>query len=387
MFLFKNTKSIVKRIGMNLAVYGFAGMAIIMCLASLMPESIEGYVYSLSVLCSVAAILGCMIATVWFFVELFTSVAVPDRYPLIPNSVLPEAVLLFELRQEGNLQQFFLTDKKTILMKETADNYKQNPTSLSFKKLNRIIAESNSAEAKKYQGISKDNCFHLAAQALYPLDNLAYTPNTAEELFYPQQKALVEAGHVFASRFTRFPELPDYARPYDTFMQDAKILFNLENVRNLESHYIAFHENEGQFYQVYDRTVGESRQSHLSGWMRIFDPGKEKPICRISKQEVRALLHQHHYKMDLYYEQHQYEWLTISLAFRQDGTIELIDERRWGREGGSKSYPCSSTFFADKSSDDFISFLTHRFKIDFSDLYTRKNLHVLLSILRETSNR
>lgn len=149
MFLFKNTKSIIKRIGMNLAVYGFAGMAIIMCLASLLPESIEGYVYSLSVLCSVAAILGCMIATVWFFVELFTSVAVPDRYPLIPNSVLPEAVLLFELRQEGNLQQFFLTDKKTILMKETADNYKQNPTSLSFKKLNRIIAESNSAEAKK----------------------------------------------------------------------------------------------------------------------------------------------------------------------------------------------------------------------------------------------
>ena len=71
MFLFKNTKSLVKRIAMNMAVYGFACAFTLMMLAPFLPEVIANYVYVLMVVCSITAIIGLIIAIVRFFIELF----------------------------------------------------------------------------------------------------------------------------------------------------------------------------------------------------------------------------------------------------------------------------------------------------------------------------
>ena len=71
MFLFKNTKSKVKRIGMNMVVYGFAGIFVLMMLAVVLPKIIANYVYVLTFVCSFSAITGAIISVVCFFVELF----------------------------------------------------------------------------------------------------------------------------------------------------------------------------------------------------------------------------------------------------------------------------------------------------------------------------
>ncbi|MBO5870710.1 MAG: hypothetical protein J6Q89_08175 [Clostridia bacterium] len=70
MFLFKNTKSRIKRIGMNMAVYGFASAFNVMILALFLPEVIANYVYVLMVVCSIAAITGSIISIIWFIYEL-----------------------------------------------------------------------------------------------------------------------------------------------------------------------------------------------------------------------------------------------------------------------------------------------------------------------------
>ncbi len=69
MFLFKNTKSLVKRIGMNLSVYGFAGIPITILLIIFLPKTVAGYIYALTVIFSFALIIGLIISVVGFFTE------------------------------------------------------------------------------------------------------------------------------------------------------------------------------------------------------------------------------------------------------------------------------------------------------------------------------
>lgn len=73
MFLFKNVKSKLKRIGMNMAVYGFAGVFAFMMLAAFLPKIIANYVYDLMVISSFVAIIGSIISAVLFFIGLFVS--------------------------------------------------------------------------------------------------------------------------------------------------------------------------------------------------------------------------------------------------------------------------------------------------------------------------
>lgn len=73
MFLFKNVKSKLKRIGMNMAVYGFAVVFAFMILAYFLPKIIANYVYDFMVISSFVAIIGSIISAVLFFIELFVS--------------------------------------------------------------------------------------------------------------------------------------------------------------------------------------------------------------------------------------------------------------------------------------------------------------------------
>ena len=70
MFLFKNTKSKVKRVGMNMAVYGFAGIFVFMMLALCLPKIIANYISVLMVICSFVVIIGLLVSVVWFIYEL-----------------------------------------------------------------------------------------------------------------------------------------------------------------------------------------------------------------------------------------------------------------------------------------------------------------------------
>ena len=103
MFLFKNTKSIMKRIGMNMAVYGFASVFLSMILAPFLPEIIANYIYVLMGICSFAAIIGSIISVIWFFVELFTPIK-PSKNDCqtIQNKVENRGICLFH---EGDQYQ------------------------------------------------------------------------------------------------------------------------------------------------------------------------------------------------------------------------------------------------------------------------------------------
>lgn len=383
MFLFKNTKSIIKRIGMNLVIYGLADTALAMMLALLLPQTMAGVVSILTVIGSICFILGCLLSVVGFLREITICITTSAQAPLLHNQANNEALLLFHLYQDDVVShRFFLTSKKTILMEEIH----QEPVTLSFKKFNQIIATCNNPQAKRYQGINKKNCFRLAAQALYLPSETGYTAGTAEERLHHQQQALAASDLVFTDSSTRYDQMPDYAIPYDTFIQQIKKRFELEQMRGLESRYIAYHEADNAYYEVYDRTIGQCKQSHLSGWVRLFDPGKSQPLRRLSLQEVRDLLHKHRYETILYYRGSSgYEYHKLSLRFRMDGAIVLAEERCFGyKDGGGIEKELDTAFFADKSTDDFISFLHHKYKLNFEDLYTKKSPDRLLAIIKQT---
>lgn len=387
MYLFKNTKNNLTRAGKNLVVYGLAGVALTMLLTPLLPEVLAGYVYILTMIGSMGFLLGCLLCVVGFFRGMAT-IFTQEKHSLIRSHPGDKALPLFSLNEGGTLcHRFSLTDQRVVLVEETYHGTVYPPRTLSFKKLNQAIAACDNPLAKRYQGIDKKNCFRLAAQVLYRPEQAAYTPGTAEELFYHQQQALAASDLVFATPSTRFAQLPDYAKPYDTFVQQAKRRFTLEEVRVLESHTIAYHEAEDAYYEVYDRTIGQCGQSHLSGWVRLFDPDRQQPLRRLSKQEVRDLLHRHRYTTILYYNGSYggCESIKIALRFRTDGTIALADEYRYGRDGGGSEKELDAAFFADKSTDEFISFLTHKYKLNFEDLYNSQSpLRHLLPIIKET---
>lgn len=64
MFLFKNTKSKVKRIGLNISVYGLVGVLVLAILAALLPEDIASYVEILVGICFFAFVIGVVISIV-----------------------------------------------------------------------------------------------------------------------------------------------------------------------------------------------------------------------------------------------------------------------------------------------------------------------------------
>ena len=105
MFLFKNTKSIVKRIGMNMVVYGFSGVLVLMILTMLLPEIIENYGFVLGAVFSVTVMIGSIFSIVGFFLELFIPAksAIPNNSPqTISNKVEDRAIGLF---YEGDQHQ------------------------------------------------------------------------------------------------------------------------------------------------------------------------------------------------------------------------------------------------------------------------------------------
>ena len=96
MFLFKKTKNLVKRIGMNMAVYGYCGGFVLMPLALYVPKVIAYYICCLTAVFSFVAIIGSVISVVCFFIEIFTYN--PTKYEQQKNIIYS-----YGIKQPGSL--------------------------------------------------------------------------------------------------------------------------------------------------------------------------------------------------------------------------------------------------------------------------------------------
>lgn len=399
MFLFKNAKNKVKRTGMNMAALGFAGVFILMVLAPLIPKTMGKFLYAIVVILSIMAIIGSLISVICFIIELFaTSFYTVQKDPFSTEA----AVLLFETRSQHtdkndfihySNKQFYLKSNRTVFVKTEGGMYDGHSSRgmgpmvkhefISFKKLNEYIEQSQNQSVQKYKGISKNNCMRIVAENLYEPDKIQYIPDSAEELYYKQQKAMLAAEEAFIPKHAHIDNLCEYALPFDEFERNSEILFVLRGSYNTKSHYIAKYNLDGRLYEVHSHCIGSSGISYASCPVNIFDIEEKCPIRMISNQEMLQLLIDTKYEIQLFFERSDYSADGIYLVLDKDKNFVIRQEYTSYGGGGSIEDKFVKDVVFNQSIDSFLESLNKKFKKDFSHLKEKSYFMVLMDALKE----
>lgn len=400
MFLFKNTKNLVKRIIMNVAVYGWIGVLVIMLLSIILPSSFHQIFYSLMVISSFSALIGTVVSIVWSIVEFFANILSENKgikptateaiYPVTSSKVENKAFTFETFKVQSSVPE----DKSDANYQARMDFERGGSPSFESSLGNRgmfTCSNCHNVLPQKYlhsNGICSSCATELNSQIINHVKS-SYTD--------------IKLGEKFDGGFTEYyislrKDIKGYCIYENSWHYNAGIETHISTKYLDDSQiksfsfdsFIRFIKSQCPNYEI-DRYTENNAEL-----LRIF---KKEKNC---ESEIGAETSQENQKQNkniwlFYYKKNESEWYQIELQFNENDEISIIDTYYWpavrgGSNGGQTIFKLDSDYFTKNSIDDFIAFLTNKYKLvkqfnqDFSNLKHRDDIKALFKNSNTPSN-